>query len=290
MRKLKFKKIIVIISALVLVAALALSYFVILPRQRYACAYAKQISASQINDVEKTVLISHRGIASEAPENTLPAYEIAAKKGFKYAETDIRATSDGVWVLIHDNSLKRMTGFSGKCEEMTLGEVLAHPVIKGANADSYKNLLTPTFEQFLALCVKNNIIPVVEIKTAPEEYKNPPYKDILNSLQKYNIDNAIIISFSSSALEQIRQYNKDIKMLYLTKTLDEQTVKTAEKIGNCGIDCSFKAFDKNPELARDIIQSTMEFGVWTVDKKEDAQKAVNAGVKYLTTNAIMPKM
>ncbi len=289
MRKLNAKRITIIIAAVVLIAALALTHFVFLPRHRYACAYVKQISASSIANIDKTILISHRGIAAEAPENTLPAYEIAAKKGFKYAETDIRTTADGVWVLTHDNSLKRMTGFSGKCENMKLSEVRSYPVIKGANAKNYKNLVTPTFEEYLETCVKNGLIPVVEIKTYPEDYKNPPYKDILSSLKKYNVNNAIIISFSHLALEQIREYNKNIKMLYLCKTLDDESVSKAEKIGNCGIDCSYKAFAKNPRLAERIIADGMPLGVWTIDKKEEAEKAIEAGVKYLTTNAIMPE-
>ena len=288
MKKLNAKKIIIILVAILLVVALALTHFVFIPRHRYACAYAKQISASSVANIEKTTLVSHRGIATEAPENTLPAYELAAKKGFKYAETDIRATADGVWVLTHDNSLKRMTGFSGKCEEMTFSEVRSHPVTKGANAKDYKNLVTPTFEEYLALCAKNSLTPVVEIKTAPETYDNPPYKDILISLQKYKIKDAIIISFSYSALESIRQYDENIKLLLLCKEIDEDIVKNAAKI-NCGIDCSFEAFTKNTALAKDIVGSGMELGVWTVDKKDDAEKAINAGVKYLTTNAIMPK-
>ena len=288
MKKLNGKRIIVIISALVLLVALLLTCFVFLPRRRYACAYAKQISASSVANIDKTILISHRGIATEAPENTLPAYELAAKKGFKYVETDIRATADGVWVLTHDNSLKRMTGFSGKCEQMTFKEVRSHPVIKGAGAKKYKNLLTPSFEEYLGVCVKYNLIPVIEIKTFPENYKNAPYKDILSLLKKYNINNAIIISFSSSALSEVRKYDKDIKMLYLCKKLNAETVSTVKKLSNCAVDCSYRAFRKNPDIIKQINENGIELAVWTVDKKENAEKAIQAGAKYLTTNALMP--
>lgn len=289
MKKINAKKLIMCVSALVLIALLLLELFVFSPRRKYACAYAKQISASSVANIEKTTLISHRGIATEAPENTLPAYELAAKKGFKYAETDIRATADGVWVLTHDSSLKRMTGFSGKCEQLTYSEVRSHPVIKGANAKNYKNLLTPSFEEYLSVCVNYNLIPVIEIKTYPEQYDNPPYKDILSLLKKYNINNAIIISFSDTALEKIRQYDKNIKMLYLCKTLDDETINTVNKIKNCGVDCSYKAFTQNPDIVKKISDSGIELAVWTVDKKVQAENAIEAGAAYLTTNAIMPE-
>ena len=289
MKKINAKKLIISILALVLVTVLLLELFVFTPRRKYSCAYAKQISASSVANIDKTILISHRGIATEAPENTLPAYELAAGKSFKYAETDIRATADGVWVLTHDNSLKRMTGFSGKCEQMTFSEVRSHPVTKGANAKNYKNLLTPSFEEYLEVCIKNNLIPVIEIKTYPDEYEKPPYKDILILLKKYNINNAVIISFSASALSEIRKYDKNIKMLYLCKTLDDEIINTVKKLKNCGIDCSYKALEKNPDIAKRIIENDIELGVWTVDKKEDAEKAIKAGATYLTTNAIMPE-
>ena len=289
MKKINAKKLLISISALILVTVLVLEIFVFTPRRRYACAYAKQISASSVADIDKITLISHRGIATEAPENTLPAYVLAAKKGFKYVETDIRATADGVWVLTHDNSLKRMTGFSGKCEQMTFAQVRSHPVIKGANAKNYKNLLIPSYEEYLGICVKYNLIPVIEIKTYPEEYENAPYRDILSLLKKYNINNAIIISFSASALSEIRKFDKNIKMLYLCKTLDDETLKTVKKLDNCVIDCSYKALRKSPDIAKKAVENGMELAVWTVDKKVQAEIAIGAGATYLTTNAIMPE-
>lgn len=287
MSKRKVKGIIVSIVAVLLAAALVYC-FVIYPRNQYACQYAKQISASEVKNIDKVKLISHRGIATEAPENTLPAYELAAKKGFKYVETDVRVTADGVWVLSHDDSLKRMTGFKGNIQQMTLTQVQEHIITKGANADGYYNLVTPTFEQFLKVCKDGKLNPVVELKTTPEEYNNPPYKDILERLNKYGFDDAIIISFSYSALEKVRELDKDIKMLYLVENLDEEVIAKADKLGNCGIDCSQKALNKNKELAYKIIESDMELGVWTVDKADKAYEIISMGANYLTTNAIMP--
>lgn len=287
MKKENVKRIILAAIAVILAAAVVYC-FVIYPRNQYSCAYVKQVSASEVKNIDKVKLISHRGIASEAPENTLPAYELAAKKGFKYAETDVRATADGVWVLSHDSSLKRMTGYKGNIEQMTLEQVQSHIITKGAKADEYYNLITPTLDRFLKLCKSGGIIPVIEIKTTPEEHNNPPYNDIIMRLYKYGFDNAIIISFSYSALESVRSYDKDMKMLYLVEELDEESIAKADKLGNCGIDCSQAALENNKELAYKIIESGMELGVWTVDKADKAHDFISIGVDYLTTNAIMP--
>jgi hypothetical protein len=53
------------------------------------------------------VAFAHRGGAGEAPENTLEAFEIAASLGYRYLETDVHCTGDGVLVAFHDDRLAR---------------------------------------------------------------------------------------------------------------------------------------------------------------------------------------
>ena len=69
------------------------------------------------------IAIAHRGGAGEAPENTLPAFERAIELGFRYLETDVHLTADGVLVAFHDAHLDRTTDRTGAIAELEIGDV-----------------------------------------------------------------------------------------------------------------------------------------------------------------------
>ena len=63
--------------------------------------------AQQARDIQ---VIGHRGGRYEFEENTLAAFKGSYAGGVRAYETDIRLTADGELVVLHDSSLKRMTG------------------------------------------------------------------------------------------------------------------------------------------------------------------------------------
>jgi glycerophosphoryl diester phosphodiesterase len=66
---------------------------------------------------------AHRGGASDAPENTMLAFEYAVGLGYRYIETDVHVTADGVLVAFHDDDLQRTCGRPGKISELPWSEV-----------------------------------------------------------------------------------------------------------------------------------------------------------------------
>lgn len=68
-------------------------------------------------------LFAHRGLAIEAPENTLLAFARAVAVGAQYIETDVHSSADGVAVIAHDPDLRRMVGRDVRVEQLTMAEL-----------------------------------------------------------------------------------------------------------------------------------------------------------------------
>lgn len=67
--------------------------------------------------------LAHRGFSLQGRENSLAAFEAAVGLGYRYVETDVHATSDGVAVAFHDETLDRVTDRSGAVAELPWAEV-----------------------------------------------------------------------------------------------------------------------------------------------------------------------
>ena len=74
-------------------------------------------------DWDGPIPFAHRGGASEAPENTMPAFQYAVVLGYRYIETDVQVTADGVLTAFHDNDLRRTCGRSGRISDLPWDDV-----------------------------------------------------------------------------------------------------------------------------------------------------------------------
>jgi glycerophosphoryl diester phosphodiesterase len=76
-----------------------------------------------IFDIERPLIMAHRGESENTPENTMLALESAASIGVDVLESDVHLTKDDEIVLFHDEDLERTTGKSGTIRSYTLDEL-----------------------------------------------------------------------------------------------------------------------------------------------------------------------
>ncbi|MBW9081128.1 glycerophosphodiester phosphodiesterase family protein [Rhizobium pusense] len=76
-------------------------------------------------------IVAHRGIWTNAPENSLLSIRRAIEAGYDVVEIDVRRTADGQFVLLHDETLERTAGVNNQPERMTLAELTSLPLRDG---------------------------------------------------------------------------------------------------------------------------------------------------------------
>jgi len=97
-------------------------------------------------DLPRPVIIAHRGASARAPENTMAAFELAARDGAAVIELDAQLTADDRVVVFHDKTLARSTGASGRVQESTL-EQLRELDAGSAFSKSFMGQKIPSLEE-----------------------------------------------------------------------------------------------------------------------------------------------
>ncbi|MGK5678357.1 glycerophosphodiester phosphodiesterase [Actinoplanes sp. URMC 104] len=93
-------------------------------------------------DAPAPLAFAHRGGAADGDENTAEAFERAVKLGYRYVETDVHATTDGVPVVFHDATLDRVTAHAGRISSLTWADLQSVRVSGAALVPRLDDVLT----------------------------------------------------------------------------------------------------------------------------------------------------
>ena len=98
------------------------------------------------------LVTGHRGCALLEPENTLRGFRRALALGCDYIETDVRLTSDGRMVLIHDETVDRTTNGTGRVGDLSFSEIRALDAGQGEQVPTLEELLAMLGDRCQLLC------------------------------------------------------------------------------------------------------------------------------------------
>ena len=224
-------------------------------------------------------LIAHRGLSALAPENTLPAFELAGRAGcFWGIETDIHCAADGRFVCLHNEQIDEMTAGRGPVWAYTLDELRGFPIDAGSNIARYPGLTIPTLEEYLEVCRRYDLAAVIELKEDLPESQVARFYELLG--REGMLDQCLCISFRYPLLQALRAITREIPVQYLVYRADRADVDAAAALGNSGIDFE-RADSVLLSYARRLGCTT---NIWTVDDPGRQRFWRAAGIGFLTTN------
>lgn len=210
--------------------------------------------------------VAHRGLSAQYPENTIPAFIAAAQVGFWGVECDANRTADGVWVVMHDDTVDRTTNGTGRVKYLTYDYISSLTIDGGANISRYPNLKVPTLEEYLIICRNFNITPIIELKMdLPNLSDN--YTSLIELIKKYGFeDSCYIISFSLEQLASLRSIS-NIPLMYLVDVISNEVVDDALCI-NADIATSYLSITESSLVyAR---EKGIKILLWTINDVEIA--------------------
>ena len=226
---------------------------------------------------------AHRGLSALAPENTLPAYRLAGEYGFWGAECDISQTADGVWVLMHDQTVDRMTDGEGPVSDYTYEELSALTVDAGNCVGLYPGTKVPTLTQYLDVCREYGLHPVIEIKETVDVQNLPDLAAILDAREEK--DRFVIISWGRELIAGIKALLPDTPCYLIGGPGTAEDVEFCVENGIDGLDTSYNVSESVIRQAQDAGLKVM---AWTVDSVVWAERMAAYGVTDITTNCLVP--
>ncbi|WP_424768747.1 glycerophosphoryl diester phosphodiesterase membrane domain-containing protein [Paenibacillus sp. sgz302251] len=230
----------------------------------------------QLVYVNWSVLVSaHRGDMQEAPENSMAAVRSAIEKGFDSVEIDVQLTKDGIVVLHHDYTLRRMTGSTKRVSELTYAEV-AELNIGNRFGEPEEAERIPTLAEVLKEAQGKTKL-LIDLK--PYGPSEELARQVVRLIEEYDmVQDCYIQSFDRPTLQYIRQLDPEIKIgqiLYFA-------------IGDLSlIDVDFYTIEKvmlTEQFVERAHASGREVWVWTVNSERNLKEVLKYRIDGIITD------
>lgn len=233
-------------------------------------------------------VIGHRGASGVAPENTLPAFELAFKEGADGVECDVRLTADCQVVCMHDADTKRVAGASMLVEGHTLEELRQLDVGAWLGAP-FAGTRIPLLSELIAKVPAGKKL-FVELKTGPEILV--PLFEVIDA-SAIELKQLAILVFDIEMVRAVKAQRPDLNVywlinvksnwlgrskLQLSDVLDTLVDVDADGLGlrcHSGI---------HREMVKAILEADVDLNIWTVNNPVDARRYASFGVSSISTN------
>jgi glycerophosphoryl diester phosphodiesterase len=202
--------------------------------------------------------LAHRGDWRHAPENSIAAIQAAlAVPGCDGIEVDVRLSSDGIPVLLHDETLERVQGRAQRVERVRASEL--------------EDLGVPSLVDALGAIPHARFLDV-ELKGRHDR----TVVEVLASGRGPGLVNAVVSSFEPDTLERVAGLAPGWPRWLNAWDLEPSTIGTAAELGCVAIAVDFHAIDE-AALAR-ARRAGLEIAAFTVRRRTTFGRLQRLGV------------
>lgn len=238
----------------------------------------------------KPIVVAHRGASERAPENTMPAFELAWKAGAHAIEADFHLTKDNRIICMHDSNLKRTTNTDKEVRQMTLDE------IRQLDAgiwfhEKFRDTKVPTLVEILDVLPEDKKI-FIEVKCGEEIL---PHLSRVLSNSNVNYEQVVFKSFSLDLVQSFKKQFPGITTLLLIDLRDSDYFKQSfpkakdliaflKKLNIDGLSCKDHS-SITADYIKEIFEAEFELHFWTIDDSKVAKRYTKSRAASIITNA-----
>ncbi len=223
----------------------------------------------------KPTLVAHRGDATNHLENTLPAFEGAARLGIRHVELDVQLTSDGIPLILHDANAKRTHGIDidvRHCDVSRLADT-------GLFDTKAFDCPVPKLDEFVDWMVRNPQMHVfVEIKkeSLHTQGRTKVLSVILDTLVPI-AGRYTLISYDARVLGMAKRHKQPIG--YVLPTLGDRYQTIARQLSPQVLFADYRQILHDPELW----PGPWQWATFEVADRAIARRMIALNLDYLET-------
>jgi glycerophosphoryl diester phosphodiesterase len=232
-------------------------------------------------NMSRPLIWAHRGASGHAPENTLSAFDLAAKMGADGVELDIQLTKDGEIVVCHDEKIDRTSNGAGFVRDYTLAELKKFNFCNGNLF--YEDATIPTMEEVFNLLDPTGLTINIDLKTGVFFYPGIEEKIVDLTHKKNWQDRVIYSSFNHYSIIKVKELDPDAKVGFLYA---DGPLNMPGYAAENGVNALHPAFYnlQYPDFMTDCNMFDIDVNVWTVNSNADLIKCREMGVNAVITN------
>jgi glycerophosphoryl diester phosphodiesterase len=226
-------------------------------------------------------IYAHRGASGTHPENTLAAFEEAARLAIYGVELDVHLSKDGELVVIHDETIDRTSNGEGYVKDLTLEQLRAYDYGSWFN-EEFAGAKIPTLEEVLVVFQHTPHHVNIELKSDVFLYEGMGEK-VLYIVEKMRMAHRVVISsFDHEAVRNFKKIAPHIEVAILTMEVlvdayDYARVVPADAL-HIFLPTAMRKMTKDALLKGSIIR------VFTVNEVEHAHTLQQLGVHAIFTD------
>ena len=229
-----------------------------------------------------TRVLGHRGASAYAPENTIPAFELALEQGADGVELDVHLSKDGELIVMHDERVDRTTNAKGFIKDYTLEELKAMEAANGMQG--FAGVRIPTLAEVYKLFEGSGRIVNVEIKTDIFDYPGICEKLLELERSAGMTGRVIYSSFNHYTILEMLKLCPEAKTGLLYMSIFAAPWKYAHEVGAACLHPHFMTLSRTPDMAKECKELGLETNVWTVNESAWMERLAKMGVTSLITN------